>query len=150
MGYSNGTIAADSILTDNDAFNNRYDMDTITGYNRTATGIEMYAKDGNGYYLEVTNKPHGNAQMFYICTKEDFNTLVPVLKNRNGKVIIAIIQGIVLDSDGKGVTTYGNEILYDMSKFTVVDRIQSTLIYNHENNDIEDILYRIDTPLESY
>ena len=121
-------------------------MDTITGYNRTATGIEMYAKDGNGYYLEVTNKPHGNAQMFYICTKEDFNNLVPVLKNRNGKVIIAIIQWIVLDSDCKGITI----ILYDMSKFTVGDRIQSTLIYNHENNDIEDILYRIDTPLESY
>ena len=55
-----------------------------------------------------------------------------------------------MDSDGKGVTTYGSEILYDMSKFTVGDRIQSTLIYNHENNDIEDILYRIDTPLESY
>ena len=71
---------------------------------------------------------------------------MPALRNRNGKVIIAIIQGIVLDSDGKGVTT----ILYDMSKFAVGGRIQSTLIYNHENNDIEDILYRIDTPLESY
>lgn len=75
---------------------------------------------------------------------------MPALRNRNGKVIIAIIQRIVLDSDGKGVTTYGSEILYDMSKFTVGDRIQSTLIYNHENNDIEDILYRIDTPLESH
>ena len=69
-----------------------------------------------------------------------------VLRNRNGKVIIAIIQGIVLDSNCKGIIT----ILYDMSKFAVGDRIQATLIYSHESNDIEDILYRIDTPLESY
>ena len=51
-----------------------------------------------------------------------------------------------MDSNCKGIIT----ILYDMSKFAVGDRIQATLIYSHESNDIEDILYRIDTPLESY
>lgn len=42
MGYSNGTIAADSILTDNDRY---LDMDTVTGYSGTATGIELYTED---------------------------------------------------------------------------------------------------------
>ena len=42
MGYSNGTIAADSILTDNDKY---LDMDTVTGYSGTATGIELYTED---------------------------------------------------------------------------------------------------------
>lgn len=125
-------------------------MDAVTGYRRTATGIEMYAKNGNGYYLEVANKPHGNTRMFMFARKKILTLLCQYSKNRNGKVIIVAIQGIVLDSDGKGVTIYGDEILYDMSKFTVGDRIQSTLIYNHESNDIDNILYRIDTPLESH
>ena len=35
-------------------FNDRYvDMDTVTGYSSTDTGLMIYTNDGCGYYLEV-------------------------------------------------------------------------------------------------
>lgn len=35
-------------------FNDRYvDMDTVTGYSGTDTGLMIYTNDGCGYYLEV-------------------------------------------------------------------------------------------------
>ena len=32
---------------------NYIDLRTVTGYSGTATGLMLYTKDGNGYYLEV-------------------------------------------------------------------------------------------------
>lgn len=86
-----------------------------------------------------------NTEVYYIQDTEDFNALTPILENRNGKIIIEVIEGIVLDSEGNGIDTCGYYVKYDTEKFSKGDRVQTVFIYNPDTNYIDDILYRIDT-----
>ena len=69
-------------------------MDTITGYNRTATGIELYTKDGNGYFLEVANKPYGNTQMFMFKRKKILTLLCRYLKIEKVQLSLQLYKGL--------------------------------------------------------
>lgn len=86
-----------------------------------------------------------NTEVYYIQNTEDFNALTPILENRNGKIIIEVIEGTVLDSEGNGIDTCGYYVKYDTEKFSEGDKVQTVLIYNPNTNYIDDILYRIDT-----
>ena len=61
------------------------------------------------------------------------------------KIIIEVIEGTVLDSEGNGIDTCGYYVKYDTKKFSEGDKVQTVLIYNPDTNYIDDILYRIDT-----
>ena len=69
-------------------------MDAVTGYRRTATGIEMYAKNGNGYYLEVANKPPGNTQMFMIVRKKILTPLCRYSEIEMVKLSLQLYKGV--------------------------------------------------------
>ena len=86
-----------------------------------------------------------NTEVYYIQDTEDFDALTPILENRKGKIIIEVIEGTVLDSEGNGIDTCGYYVKYDTEKFSEGDKVQTVLIYNPDTNYIDDILYRIDT-----
>lgn len=141
------TVSADSIsMTDNDSY---LDLDTVTSYNGTAEGLQLYTKDGNGYYLEVPqNTQDSQTVLYHITTEKEYDTLFDALENRNGRIIIQISYGSVLDIDGNGADTLGYYRHYDKERFAEGDRIQSVFIYNPDTNFTDDILYRIDALMQ--
>lgn len=141
------TVSADSIsMTDNDSY---LDLDTVTSYNGTAEGLQLYTKDGNGYYLEVPQNTQDSQMVIYhVTTEKEYDTLFEALQNRNGRIIIQISYGSVLDNDGNGADTLGCYRHYDKERFAEGDRIQSVFIYNPDTNFTDDILYRIDTLMQ--
>lgn len=124
------------------------DLDTVTGYEGTTTGLQLYTEDGNGYYLETENRQTGTTQVYYTMTEKDFDALTPILENRNGKIIIEVSNGTVSDADGNGTDDLGYYRQYDSERFTTGDRVQSVFIYNPDTNSVDDILYRVDTLIE--
>ena len=127
---------------------NMVDMDTVTGYNGTASGLQLYTEDGTGYYLEAENIQSGRTQLYYTLTQEDFDALTPILENRNGKIIIEVSNGTVSDSEGNGTDDCGYYRHYDSEKFSPGDYVQSVFVYNPDTNSTDDILYRVDTLIE--
>lgn len=87
-------------------------------------------------------------EVYYSKTKKEFDQLETVLENRNGKIIIEIFEGTVLDNDGNGQNDCGGYIHYDTTRFSEGDRVQTVFVYNPNTNYIDDILYRTDTKLE--
>lgn len=128
--------------------NNYIDMNRVTEYSGTDTGLQLYFEDGTGYYLEVPQRQEGITKVYYIYTPEDLECLSHALENRNEKIIIKVSNGTVLDSEGNGVDILGNYRHYDMKNFSVGDKVQSVFVYNPKTNFIDDILYRTDTLIE--
>lgn len=124
---------------------NMIDMDTVTGYNGTSGGLQLYTEDGTGYYLEAENVQNGRTQLYYTLTQKDFDALTPILENRNGKIIIEVSNGTVSDSEGNGTDDLGYYRHYDSEKFTSGDYVQSVFVYSPDTNSVDDILYRVDT-----
>lgn len=90
----------------------------------------------------------GNVEIYHSTDKESFNALTPILEDRNGKVIIEIIEGTVLDDNGNGTDIVGKYIKYDSDRFTKGDKVQTVYIYNPDSNAFDDVLYRMDSLIE--
>ena len=86
-----------------------------------------------------------NIEIYNIDNRKAFDRLTPILEHRNGKIIIEIVSGVMLDDNGNGKDNAGKYIKYDNQEFSKGDKIQSVFIYNPETNANDDILYRIDT-----
>ena len=87
----------------------------------------------------------GNVEIYHSTSKEEFDRLTPILENRNGKIIIEVIDGTVLDDNGNGTNITGKYIKYDSDRFSKGDKVQTAFIYNPKTNSFDDVLYRIDT-----
>lgn len=87
-------------------------------------------------------------QVYNIGTESDYDKLYKDLENRNGKIIIEISNGTVINGNGDSIDVCGYYRCYDMDKFKVGDKVQSVFVYNPENNYIDDILYRVDTLIQ--
>ena len=136
-------------VSDSTQENDNYiDLNTVTSYSGTATGLQLNFTDGTGYYLEIPQESDSLTKVFYIGSESDHDKLLDVLENRNGKIVIEISTGTVLDTDGNGQDISGYYRKYDSSRFSAGDRVQSIFVYNPENNFIDDILYRLDTKIE--
>lgn len=90
----------------------------------------------------------GNVEIYHSTDKKSFNALTPILENRNGKVIIEIIEGTVLDNNGNGTDIVGKYIKYDSDRFTKGNKVQTVYIYNPDSNAFDDVLYRMDSLIE--
>lgn len=139
------TINVSERTTGNDNYIN---LNTVTSYSGTANGLQLNFTDGTGYYLEIPQESDSLTEVFYIGSESDHEKLLDVLKNRNGKIVIEISTGTVLDTDGNGQDISGYYRKYDSSRFSAGDRVQSIFVYNPENNFIDDILYRLDIKIE--
>lgn len=139
------TVSMDIIsMTDNDSY-----LNTVTSYSGTAEGLQLYTDDGNGYYLEVPQKTQDSqTTIYHVTTEKEYDTLLDSLENRNGRIIIEISYGSVLDDDGNGADTLGYYRHYDNERFTEGDKIQSVFIYNPDTNFTDDILYRVDALMQ--
>ena len=86
-----------------------------------------------------------NTEIYFTRTKNDYDAMTEVLENRNGKIIIEVIEATVLDDEGNGSDQFGFYVKYDSKRFSKGDKVQSVFVYNPDTNYIDDILYRIDT-----
>ena len=90
----------------------------------------------------------GNVEIYHSTSKEEFDRLTPILENRNGKIIIEVIEGTVLDNNGNGTDITGKYIKYDSDRFSKGDKVQTVFIYNPKTNTFDDVLHRIDSLIE--
>ena len=132
---------ADSV-TEND---NCIDMNTIISYSGTANGLQLNFRDGTGYYLDIPQESDSLTEVFYIGSESDHEKLLDALENRNGKIVIEVSSGTVLDDAGNGQDICGYYIKYDSERFSAGDQVQSVFVYNPETNYIDDIISRTDT-----
>lgn len=136
-------------VSDSTQENDNYiDLNTVTSYSGTANGLQLNFTDGTGYYLEIPQESDTLTEVFYIGSESDHDKLLDALENRNGKIVVEISTGTVLDTNGNGQDISGYYRKYESSRFSVGDKVQSIFVYNPENNFIDDILYRLDTKIE--
>ena len=90
---------------------------------------------------------HGwdNTEIYFTRTQKDYDAMTEILENRNGKIIIEVIEATVLDDDGNGSDQFGFYVKYDSKRFAKGDKVQSVFVYNPETNYVDDILYRVDS-----
>lgn len=91
---------------------------------------------------------YNNIEIHHTNSIEDFNTLTHILENRNGKLVVEVSNGTVINDSGDGIDSHGYYRHYDTSKFSEGDEVQSIFVYNPDTNAIDDIMYRIDILIE--
>ena len=147
MMVSVSVIGCNTIkVTDGTAETDNYiDMNTVVSYNGTTDGLQLNFEDGTGYYLDIPQESDSLTEVFYIGSESDHEKLLDALENRNGKIIIEVSSGTVLDDAGNGQDICGYYIKYDSERFSAGDQVQSVFVYNPETNYIDDIISRTDT-----
>ena len=93
---------------------------------------------------------HGwdNTEIYFTRTQKDYDAMTEILENRNGNIIIEVIQATVLDDEGNGSDQFGFYVKYDSKRFSKGDKVQSVFVYNPDTNYVDDILYRVDSLIE--
>lgn len=86
-----------------------------------------------------------NTEVYFTRTKEDYNKMTDILENRNGKIIIEVIETTVLDNDGNASDAFGFYVKYESGKYRKGDKVQSVIVHNPDSNYPDDILYRLDS-----
>lgn len=89
-----------------------------------------------------------NIEVYHTQSIEDYNRLTPILENRNGKIIIEVIEATVLDNEGNGCDRFGFYVKYDSGKFSKGDKVKSIFVYNPDTNYTDDFLCRMDVLTE--
>lgn len=100
------------------------------------------------YTLGSSWVEQSTTQLYHVNTEQDHNALNNVLECRNGRIVIEVVQGTVLDNNGNGIDNCGYYIKYDSKQFTEGDKVETVLVYNPDTNFVDDILYRVDTKIE--
>lgn len=109
------------------------------GINRSKTNIIK---------IEQQDIQASKVLIYNVSNKHEHDILLDGLENRNGKIIIEVIEGIVLNENGDGVDVCGYYTHYDTERFSKGDKVQSVFIYDPDNNYIDGILYRVDALIE--
>ena len=85
-----------------------------------------------------------SVQVQHSKTREEFDRLTSVIENRNGRIIIEMIDATVLDDDGNGSDSFGFYVKYDSGQFSKGDKVRSVFVYNPDTNYLDDIVCRVD------
>lgn len=122
----------------------------LTGYDCTTVGEQTEIRADNitdNVMVQTTDNmiAWDNTEVYFTRTQSDYDKVTEILKNRNGKIIIEVIEATVLDDDGNACDDFGFYVKYDSGKYKKGDRVQTAFVYNPENNYLDDILYRVDT-----
>ena len=84
-------------------------------------------------------------QIHVIKTESDMDRLYSQLENRNGMLVVEIIEGTVVDTEtGAGEDALGYYTGYSKNKYKNGEKVVSVFIYNPTNNATDDILWRFD------
>ncbi len=123
----------------------------MMGCNASAAGTSKVASNNvmNDHVgIGIVQMVKDSVQVYHSKTKEDFDRLTSVIENRNGRIIIEVIDATVLDDDGNGSDSFGFYVKYDSEKFSKGDKVRSVFVYNSETNYLDDIVYRVDQLME--
>ena len=101
------------------------------------TSVELPQNMTDGFQTEI----------YYIDRQEESDKCYEALQHRKGKIIIEVVTGTVTNENGDGQIDYQGYIKYH-GDLAVGTRIESIMIYNPNNNYIDDIMYRADTIIE--
>lgn len=85
--------------------------------------------------------------IYVIMPNSSNEEMIELLQNRNGKYVIEIVEGRVLDNDGNGESIYsdGNYYIhYNADEFKKGDEVLSIFVYNPDTNYEDDITHRMD------
>ena len=86
-------------------------------------------------------------EIYYIDSQEESDKCYEALQHRDGKIIIEVVTGTVTGENGDGQIDYQGYIKYH-GDLAIGTRIESVMIYNPNNNYIDEIMYRADTIIE--
>ena len=121
------------------------------GCNASAASTSNVANDDrmNGNVgISVMQMVKDSVQIYHSKTKEEFDRLTSVIENRNGRIIIELIDATVLDDDGNGSDSFGFYVKYDSGQFSKGDKVRSVFVYNPDTNYLDDIVCRVDQLIE--
>lgn len=117
------------------------------------TGCEDTAKSNDVKSIETSVELPQNMtddfqpEIYYIDSQEESDKCYEALQRRKGKIIIEVVTGTVTGENGDGQIDYQGYIKYH-GGLAVETRVESVMIYNPDNNYIDDIMYRADTIIE--
>ena len=122
----------------------------LVGCNSMTAGEQTETRADNrtdNRITETTNNMNkwDNTEVYFTRTKEDYNKMTDILENRNGKIIIKVIETTVLDNEGNASDAFGFYVKYESGKYRKGDRVQTVIVYNPDSNYSDDILYMIDS-----
>lgn len=104
------------------------------------------AEDAGTTQTEIVSELIESESDYIIITSEmTSDEAFNILQNRNGKVVIEIITGTVLDDEGNGEYSYADYtyyINYDAETFHNGDKVVTVLVYNPDTNYTDDIISR--------
>ena len=124
---------------------------TAMGCNASAasTGNRLSSNAMNDYAgIGVMQMVKDSVQVHYCKTREEYDRLTSVIENRNGRIIIEVIDATVLDDNGNGSDSFGFYVKYDSEQFSKGDKVRSLFVYNPNTNYLDDIVCRIDQLME--
>lgn len=117
------------------------------------TGCEDTAKSNDVKSIETSVELPQNmtddfqTEIYYIDSQEESDKCYEALQHRKGKIIIEVVTGTLTGENGDGPIDYQGYIKYH-GDLAVETRVESVMIYNPDNNYIDDIMYRADTIIE--
>lgn len=117
------------------------------------TGCEDTAKSNDVKSIETSVELPQNmtddfqTEIYYIDSQEESDKCYEALQHRKGKIIIEVVTGTVTGENGDGQIDYQGYIKYH-GGLAVETRVESVMIYNPDNNYIDDIMYKADTIIE--
>ena len=122
----------------------------LVGCNSMTAGEQTKTRADNrtdNRITETTNNMNkwDNTEVYFTRTKEDYNKMTDILENRNGKIIIKVIETTVLDNEGNASDAFGFYVKYESGKYRKGDIVQTVLVYNTDSNYSDNILYMIDS-----
>lgn len=123
----------------------------MVGCNASAASTSNVANDdrmNDNVGIGVMQMVKDSVQIYHSKTKEEFDRLTSVIENRNGRVIIELIDATVLDDDGNGSDLFGFYVKYDSGQFSKGDKVRSVFVYNPDTNYLDDIVCRVDQLIE--
>lgn len=123
----------------------------VMGCNASAasTSNRLSSNTMNDYVgIGVIQMIKDSVQVQHSKTKEEFDRLTSVIENRNGRIVIEMVDATVLDDDGNGSDSFGFYVKYDSGRFSKGDKVRSVFVYNPDTNYFDDIVCRIDRLME--
>ena len=107
----------------------------IIGCNASAASTSKRANDDRmNDNVGIVQMVKDSVQVHHSKTKEEFDRLTSVIENRNGRIIIEMIDATVLDDDGNGSDSFGFYVKYDSGQFSKGDKVRSVFVYNPDTN----------------
>lgn len=128
-------------------------MMMVTGCTRTIKNSEDTAKSNDLKSIETSVELPQNmtddfqTEVYYIDSQEESDKCYEALQHRKGKIVIEVITGTVTGENSDGQIDYQGYIKYH-DDLAVGTRVETVMIYNPDNNYIDDIMYRTDTIIE--